>query len=262
MLTSDEEIYVSVVASALLMILMIVAVMVAVAKYQNRRLRHLKEVSEMRNLIQQEVFKAQLEMQEKTLHNISQEIHDNIGQVLSLVKLNLHVAQNADQGTVQEKLITTRELVSKAIYDLRNLSSSLNADHICHQALSALLGAELDMIRRTGLYATNIVLKGRECSLDGPRQLIVFRTAQEALHNAIKHARATRIEINLDFQEDQLQMSILDDGIGFDAPAVSGRGGTGLLNMQYRAQLIKAELIISRRLQGGTCVQMTLPLDT
>src|SRR5258708_35907012 len=100
-----------------------------VVLYRNKQLKNKKEQEQLQAAFQQELLKTQLEVQEQTLNYISTEIHDNITQVLSFVKLNLGMITNETEIN-KKKINETRELVSKSINDLRNLSKSLSFEHI------------------------------------------------------------------------------------------------------------------------------------
>src|SRR3712207_2115544 len=100
-----------VIAGTILMLLVTSFVVVFIFIHRSQYNKHLKEKEEIKNAIQQEILKAQLEMQEQTLHTIAQEIHDNIGQVLSLAKLNLNTILLSDDNPAATKINTTKELV-------------------------------------------------------------------------------------------------------------------------------------------------------
>ncbi len=147
--------------------------------------------------ISREILKAQLEMKENTLHTISQEIHDNIGQVLSLVKLNLNTVVLEDCSPAIGKITASKELVGKAIQDLRNLSKSLNTEHISSGQFFPRLPD------RAGYHSENRLPRNQPAgawhrkALDPQKQLIIFRIAQEVIHNIIKHARARSLSVVL-----------------------------------------------------------------
>lgn len=253
-----------VITFTLLLLLVTSFVVAFVFIHQQQYHRFLQEKEEMRNLFQQEILKAQLEMKEQTLHTISQEIHDNIGQVLSLVKLNLNTVRLEEDSPAAEKIVVSKDLVGKAIQDLRNLSKQLNTEHVSHQLLSASLQVELDLVQKTGLYETRLRVSGPEKAVDPQKQLIIFRIAQEALQNIIKHARARHIAVELRYGPDRLEMSIEDDGTGFDptallAPEASGKG-TGIRNMYHRAKLIGASFALNSRLGEGTRSCLSFPI--
>jgi signal transduction histidine kinase len=260
---SQVEIVLIIIACTLLLLLAAGTIVFFLLFYQKRYSQYQREKAGMRASFDQELLKAEIEMKEQTLLTISQEIHDNIGQVLSLAKLNLNTILLEDNNPAVPKIAATKELVGKAIQDLRNLSKSLNTEHISHQKLSESLGFELDQIRKTGLYETALRVQGAEKTLDPQKQIIIFRIVQEALNNIIKHARAKSITISLDYDPRQTLLRIADDGAGFDLPAVHEAGradrGTGMGNLFHRARLIDARLTVESRPGQGTLIQLALP---
>jgi signal transduction histidine kinase len=264
MQTLSREIEV-IIGITLLLLLITSFVVVFVFVNRNQHHKYLKEKEDIKNAFLQEILMAKLEMKEKTLHTISQEIHDNIGQILSLVKLNLNTILLEDENPAASKINTTKELVGKAIQDLRNLSKSLNTEHISQQKLSESLKLELDLIQRTGMYTTQLHIEGNEEPLDPQKQIIVFRIVQEVLQNIIKHAKARYISIILHYIPGHFTMSIKDDGTGFDVSAQHKNDlpekGTGLGNIYHRAKLMGADLSIDSHLGQGTLTRLSLPIN-
>src|SRR5450432_1165390 len=122
--------------------------------YRRRRLKWLQERQQLKLSYEQELLKARLEIQEQTFRNISQEIHDNIGQVLSLVKLNIYTMDIAQPALLEQKIEDSKNLVSKAIHDLRRLSRGLSMDYIADLGLPRAIEHELEMIKKSGEYET------------------------------------------------------------------------------------------------------------
>jgi two-component system, NarL family, sensor kinase len=263
MYDQKEEIALIVICGTSLMLLLTVFILLFIFFYRKKYNQYQQEITRMQEIYQQELLKSQLEIREQTLHYISQEIHDNIGQVLSLVKLNLNAVQANNQAGNEEKIQTSKELVGKAIQDLRSLSKSLNTDYINRLKLSESLQIELDMIQKTGNYETQLKITGTETYIDPQKQLIIFRIAQEVFNNILKHAQALHIEVLLEYAEDLFVLKISDDGIGFDAAENETRNfrekGTGLGNMFYRTRLIGGEFFIESKVQQGTRILLKLP---
>jgi len=251
-----------VIAITLLLLLLTSFVVVFVSIQQQQYHKHLQEKEDIKNQYEQEILKAQLEMKEQTLHMISQEIHDNIGQILALVKLNLNTVVPEAGSPMGEKITDTKELVGKAIRDLRNLSKTLNTEHVSHQLLSQSLQFELDLIRKTELCTTYLQVNGLEEPFDPQKQLIVFRIAQEVFHNSMKHARAKSISVKLDYSLESVTLRIEDDGVGFDSSVTYHPGapdqGLGISNMVHRAKIIGANLLIDSHPGRGTLTQLSL----
>jgi signal transduction histidine kinase len=223
---------------------------------------HLRE-QQLESQYQQTLLQTQLEIQEQTLKNISQEIHDNVGQVLSLAKLNLNTMDIAKTEQLQGKIDNTLSQVSKAINDLRDLSKSFNTDNITAIGLVRAIESELEMIKKTDFLKTEFNSTGVKRKLEPQKELILFRIVQEALHNIIKHASAKTVNVLATYTDKELELQIADDGHGFDLAPLNKEGdtgfGLGLRNMQNRAKLIGADLSIRSNSSTGTLVKIILP---
>ena len=229
--------------------------------YNQRKKKHIEEKERLKSEFQQELLKTQIEVQEQTLTNISREIHDNITQVLSFVKLNLAMIDPADEHC-KNKVNESRELIAQTINDLRNLSKSLSFEHIARLGLVKTLEIESERINSSGLVNTQIVVEGEAYTLGEQRELVLFRIFQEALNNTLKHSGAKHLKINLQYSKLLLNLTLEDDGIGFSPWLIEESLGSGLKNMQSRAALIGAVATIDSLPGKGCCIKVTLnPLD-
>lgn len=219
----------------------------------------------MRFNYQKTLLQSQLEIQEQTLKNISQEIHDNIGQALSLAKLNMNTMLPVSDDRLYQKIINSKELISKAISDLRDLSRSLDTDYVKEMGLQRAIEYELEIMQKTETIETNIQVEGTVVRLDKQKELILFRIIQETFHNIIKHAEAKLLLVDVLYEQDQLTLKIVDDGKGMDInPAMresEQKTGLGLRNMKNRAKLIGADFLIDSTPRKGTKVQIVLPFN-
>ena len=202
-------------------------------------------------------------MQEQTFLSISQEIHDNVGQILSLVRLNISTLGKAENVAAEQKISSSKELLDQAINDLRDLSKRLNSKYVARQKLSCLLKFQIDLIGKTGVVGTHFEVQGEERVLNPEKKLILFRIVQEALNNAVRHAEASMITAKLEYKSEKTILSISDDGKGFTAPGKAVNNGssqgTGTYNMYYRASLIGAKLRIQSTRGEGTQIFLELP---
>ncbi|MFL5810636.1 MAG: sensor histidine kinase [Flavisolibacter sp.] len=224
------------------------------AEYQKRRRQYMEEKKQFH----EELLRTQLEIKEQTLKNISQEIHDNIGQTLSLVKLNLNTMDLKKAEALEQKIGYSKELVSKAIIDLRDISRSLNTDSILSAGLLKAIESELTMLEKAGVYSTELLVKGPSTRLDEKKELILFRIVQEAIQNIIKHANATHIDVKAEFSSQQFTVSVEDNGKGIQADRENSEG-SGLRNMKSRALLIGGNFEIQSN-HGGTQIKITVPI--
>lgn len=225
-----------------------------------RRRKMNMERTELQAQFQQELLRTQLEIQEQTFKTISQEIHDNIGQMLSLAKLNLATIDLQKEAQASEKIKDARDLVSKTIQDLRDLSKTLNTETITAVGLLNAVEAELHLLQKTGTLQTTFDVSGTPVRLDPQKQLILFRIVQEALHNVMKHAQASAVRVQAAFEPVDFTLLIADDGRGFDS--ADALFGSGLRNMQSRSRLIGAAWQIESAAGCGTTVRITLPYNS
>jgi signal transduction histidine kinase len=227
--------------------------------YRYKQKKNLQEKLDLINAFQQELLRTQLEIQEQTFKTISQEIHDNIGQVLSLAKMNLATSDIEQEHKSAEKVFTAKDLVSKAIQDLRDLSRTLNTETIVSMGLLKAVETELQLIQKTASLETAMNVDGTVSRLEPQKELILFRIVQEALHNVIKHSNAHQVTVDALYSNQYLYLKISDDGHGFNITEETA--GSGLRNMQSRAKLIGAEWNISSNGQG-TLINISIPINS
>jgi signal transduction histidine kinase len=260
---TKSEIFFVIILGTVIVLLLAAFIISFLFLYQRKNFRHRAEKEQIKNSFQKELLKAQLEIKEQTLKNVSQEIHDNIGQALSLVKLHLARIDPQKIESASEKLNDSKDLVAKAILDLRSISKSLDTDAVMSVGLFNAVKNELDIVQRAGFHETHLVLDGSLYKLESYAELILFRIIQETLNNIIKHAKAKKINISFDYQPAQLTLKITDDGAGFDLSQLNQPGktefGLGLKNMHNRAKIIDADFSMESILEIGTVVTIKMP---
>src|ERR1700750_748607 len=191
----DDSVGLVVVVTGIFFAFLVCSVVYFVVLYRNRQLRNKKEQEELHAAFHQELLKTQLEVQEQTLNYISTEIHDNITQVLSFVKLTLANIASSSEGEKKSKINESRELVAQTITDLRDLSKSLSFEHIAQIGLVKTIGQEVERINKSGLTKISLLTEGQIYPLGEQRELVLFRIYQEAINNALKYADAKHFKI-------------------------------------------------------------------
>src|SRR5215213_4553470 len=135
----NEVLIISVVTSIFIITVFLVIVATGIIVlglvHQKKQLQYLREKEQLKVAFEKEILESKLEIQEQTLKNVSQEIHDNIGQILSLAKLTINTMNHTEPETLQEKINDSKQLVGKAIQDLRDLSKSLDTDYVTQMGL-------------------------------------------------------------------------------------------------------------------------------
>ncbi|CAN5633454.1 hypothetical protein BH10BAC2_BH10BAC2_14210 [soil metagenome] len=227
-----------------------------IVQLHRRRVMHQKEMFDLKVQFEQTILQSQLEIQEQTFRNISQEIHDNIGQVLSLAKLNLNTIPH---DGASDKISLTEELLGKAINDLRDLSKSLHPEKISDIGIVNATRHELFIFQKASKIKTELIADESEITVDGNKSVIIFRMIQETLHNALKHAKASKVTVTMRQQDALTTIEITDDGVGFDITTLKNtETGIGLKSMEQRCKLINATFSIDSIHGKGTIVQLVI----
>lgn len=264
---NDEIISVIIIGGimALLLVLFIVSVLYL---YQKRQQKHEKTLVLLKEEYDQELLRSQLEIKEITLKNISQELHDNIGQMLSLAKLSLATSGIQKDQKSYENIQASREILNKAILDLANLTKSLHTDRILDIGLESAIEFEVNTILKTGLISANFSAPTSQYhqALDNHTSIFIFRMFQEILNNTLKHSKASQVNIFMNYSSDHnFILKVEDNGIGFNVEekrnSASSDTGVGLKSMINRAKLIGAEFKINSKIGVGTSVSIILPLQ-
>lgn len=256
-------------AAGILAIAVAAFIVIIVVQYQRRQHRHEKELTRMKDQYEQEVLRSQLEIQEETFKMIGQELHDNIGQVLSVVKLSLSMLPIGKDHELYEPIFASRQILNKAAQDLSDLTKSMHNDRIAQIGLVEAVRHEVENIRRSGVINVDFETDGPEHHFDGQKSTFLFRMFQEMLNNTLKHSKATQVDVRLSFSDDnQFSLVLADNGVGFDVEAkrnsVSSSSGVGLKSIFNRAKLIGANLDMKSTPGNGTTVtiQLSLPEES
>jgi signal transduction histidine kinase len=257
-----EDIEILVLSTAALFILVTGFIIYFVVLYRNKQIQNKREQEQLQFAFGQELLKAQIEMQEQTLKHISQEIHDNITQVLSFVKLNLAMISKSSEEQRHTKVNESRELISQVINDLRDLSKSLSFEHIMQHGLLKTMEAEIGRINKTGIIEVNLTTEGEIFPLGEQRELVLFRIFQETLNNTLKHSGAKHLKICLQYIPEMFTLTLEDDGGGFSTDLIKTNFGSGLKNMENRAMLIGAATDIDSSPGKGCSIKISMnPLE-
>lgn len=257
-----NEILIIVLVGTLLMMLLVVFIISFFFIHQRRQTVHKLEKASLRAQYEAEILTSSNEIQEQTMKDISRELHDNVGQMLTLVKIQLN---NLAEGSPENKRIAdSKEFLQTALTDIRTLSKTLNNDNVLAEGLPKAIAFVLVRLEKTGTIKTSFTDNYQGQILDHKKEIIVFRIFQELIQNILKHAQAKKILINLEETTELLNLELIDDGIGFDFEAKkSEKGfgtGSGLNNLIHRAELLGGELSFSGLNEiGGTQSILTIP---
>jgi signal transduction histidine kinase len=228
--------------------------------YSQKQTKNKNERLKLQSQFSQTLLQSQLEIQEQTLRHISHELHDNLGQVASLIKINLNTLQLHDTVKATEKIEHTKELTRQLIGDLKSLSVSLGSERIAQTGLVKALQTEVERLNKTEQFKAVFLQEGKMPVVNNDKAIILYRMAQEALNNTVKHSGAKHINILLNTRENLFTLAIHDDGVGFNVNEKLNSGGAGLTNLQNRAGLINAQLTMQSTPGNGTKISIELHL--
>lgn len=261
----NPEIYFVSIIGIILGLLLVGFIVATLFLYQRRQKKQEEEMVRMKDKYEKEALLSQLEIQENTFKAIAQELHDNIGQMLSVVKITLSALPMEKEHPAQEMVANTQQVLHKAMADLSNLTKSLHTERITDLGLSESIRYELVAIQKSGIVKVNFTTEGYEYPFDEQKSIYLFRMFQETLNNTLKHAKATELNVSLKYTDENLTMSIQDNGVGFAVDEKRQKGapgsGVGLRSLYNRSGIIGAEITIDSQPGIGTSVVIKLPLD-
>lgn len=249
---SGTEIFYIVLLGFVLMLLMGSFIVTMVIVHRQKQLQNQQKLAAVKAEYEKTIVNAEKEIRENTLTHVGRELHDNIGQLLSLAKMNLASSKS-------EKVSEGKSMLNQIIKEVRLLSKSLNLDWVESIALEDFIESELARLESAAFCHTQFIKNGEEISLDKDKKIILIRTIQECLNNAIKHAKPKNILFNMETNQDYLMICIKDDGVGFDPSQASS--GSGMYNLKNRMSAIGGAFNLISEPGNGTEIKLSLPIS-
>jgi two-component system sensor histidine kinase UhpB len=196
-----------------------------------------------------------LRAQEEERRRLARDLHDEVNQSLTAILLRLEALNQSAPPGVEDALAEVKRLVNQAMDELLTLARQLRPSALDdHGLTSAIVSQVRRFSAQTGIRA-DVRTSGDPVELESDQEIAAYRFAQEALSNVAQHAGATHVEVEMSVNGHALELSVRDDGQGFDPEAVEG-GGIGLMGMAERARLVGARLDVDSRPGGGTALTL------
>ena len=227
-------------------------IIIALLISQKRKFRHRQTLTDLKNTYDKEILKTQLEIQSQTFETVSRELHDNVGTLISIAMVHIDSLNGEGNNGQQEKIKESHKLLDEAMDTLKDISKSINPEKLSSIGIVKAIDQELEKHRKANRFKIEYAVQGNEFKIEPQRLIVLFRIAQEALNNIIKHADAKEVNVKLDFSSPSLGISIADNGKGFQV--ANDSSGSGIKNMASRAKLIGADLEIISDQQKGTII--------
>lgn len=239
-----NDIVLTVIVTTLLILLLIAGVIITMILANRRHVQQEVKMAQMAVEYEKELRNAEQEVQEQVLSNVSRELHDNIGQLLTLIRIQLE-QEKLDDDLLAEKLAPVDNTLTDTIEQVRLLSHNLSTEYLETHGLLYALEKEVDRLSGLKKLKVHWEYDGIEKDFEKGRRIMIFRMVQEVVNNAMKHAVAKNIYISLG-NANGFNLQIRDDGRGFDKEKVLATGkGAGLQNLVKRAKLADLQLDIT-----------------
>ncbi len=230
--TTDRIVFAVIVVTVLLLVLVGLMLLLLVVNSE-RRHRFKAELAEADLRREREVLRAEREATRQTLQEVGRELHDNVGQLLTVAQMGLNTA--LDDPSHDPYLEGIRDALDNGIEEVRRLGHSLNSDLWEQRSLLEAIQVEMERIRRVGRIVAHVRVEGAAPMLPADTNTILFRVFQESITNALKHSGASHLEVTLRAAP-AFSLSVADNGRGFDAAHATVHGG--LVNIPKRCALI------------------------
>lgn len=215
----------------------------------------------MQQQFESELLKTQIEVQEQTMQTIATDLHDNIGQLLSLTNLTLSSVDLKNPEKAIQKIDNSINLVNLSIKELRDLAKLLQGEQLIEIGLSYAIQQEISWLEKSERHHINASIELEDITAQVPnKDLIILRLLQEIFNNIIKHSEATDLFINAYIKEEILYLNVRDNGIGFDYDkTIKAKNGLGLQSLYKRVQLINGKILIQSTPSIGTTISVEIP---
>lgn len=200
-------------------------------------------------------FKAVLEAEEKERVRIARELHDSLGQMLSAAKMNMSAMDSYNEEDA--KLISNaQKLVDDAVKEVRTISHNLMPASLMDKGIETALNELAAKINDTGLLEIELLVTAGEERLDSSVEIAVYRIVQEVINNMIKHSKANKVEVLLDYNSEKIYLSIKDNGVGFDTNTIEQSSGIGWKNIFSRVYMMNGDVQVNSQPGRGTLVNI------
>jgi hypothetical protein len=239
----------------LLLVLLLVNLMLTA---RNRRIRHKAELEQIASEIREQIAVVRVEVAEATLGDVSRDLHDEVGQLLTFSILQMENLSNKSVEEQQPMIQEVKKTVRDALDSLRSISRGLNPDFVHQQGLVKSIEQLLSRAQsRTGIKSSINV--SPNFLLAAPSHaVIIFRILRECLTNAIRHGKATRIYVSISSSDRSTEVSFSDNGLG-NHDINSPKHSLGWKNMQHYAGLIHATITFKNGKDAGTEILLIIP---
>lgn len=233
--------------------LILIAVFVIVyTRYKQKKKAEFDERIAMQQKLR---FKAVLEAEEKERVRIARELHDSLGQMLSAAKMNVS-AMDSHSEEDTKLMNNAKKLIDDSVKEVRSISHNLMPAGLMDKGIVFALNELANKINDTGLLHIDLMIAESEHRLDSSVEIAIYRIVQEVVNNMIKHSKANKVEVLLDYNTEKIYLSIKDNGVGFDTSKIETSSGIGWKNIFSRVYMMNGDVEVNSQPGKGTLVNI------
>lgn len=255
-----QDITLLIVVTTTLLALLTVVIINLLLVSRNKRLKHNNELLQVHSDYRNELMKTQVEVLETTLNELSQQLHDDVGQMITFSIVQLNNIKTEDVH-LQQEIQKVRESVQGSMQSLRDVSKTLSTDYISSFGMLESLNKLIERVRKASLLTIETDFKNSISLESRSNEIFAFRIIQELITNTLKHAEATRIRLSIVRNESDVIIEYTDNGRGLreaSLSSLSDKNGMGFTNIMKRVNLMKGKMTVEN-LNPGFKFVLTFP---
>jgi len=253
---NNTEVVLSVISVTLLVLLLVAGIVLVFFQSGKQRLKQQMELAQSKLNYEKELRKVETEVSEEIMGQFAQELHDNIGQLLTAVHIQLENLK-IDHPELKDGFKPMQIYLSEVTQQLRLLSRTLNNDYIGHIGLLGAMEVEINRIKSLRRFEVHWQLVTGSSNLSKEQELMVFRVFQEIIQNCLRHSLAKNVYISVTNANESFEMKMEDDGKGFDVDnTLKSNKASGLRNIIKRSQWAGVECTINSAPGKGCTVTL------
>lgn len=249
-----NDIVLGIITSTLVILLLVTGVAYSFFRIQQQRAKQKEELAATKLAFERELRIIETEEREKILHQLAYELHDNAGQLLVAMHMQIQ-SQKVIHPDLAEGFKPIEIYLGEVTQQLRLLSKTLNSDAVLQNGFEGAVRLEIERLKALKTFKVKAEIQVSELIPDKDAQLMIFRIFQETVQNIMKHSKASEIGIYLVSNKDRFELRVKDNGIGFDYEnCFEQNKASGVKNILHRAKLAGLECVYQTKHGEGTTV--------
>ena len=256
--SGNAEIILVYIIGTFAMVVLSGALLLFFVTYQKKLLKKELEINLIKTRQQEEILKNTVFSQEKERKRIAQDLHDEVGAMLSVIKLNFSLFERrGDNQSTKKFAAETKSYLDEVILQVRRISRALMPPSLEKLGLAVAVEELTDWVNKSGVIQVEFWRSGDPYRMSNKNELAIFRIVQELLNNAIKHSNASRIIVKMHFGLFVFAASVSDNGKGFEPNKIE-KSGLGLKNLESRTQILNGRMKLNASPGKGTTAVLCL----